>query len=293
MEVAGEGSETGLRALAAALAGDAEDATSDAFRHLAGEGAALPACEELTGTIETGVHARCYRENVRLGPLHFVRRFAAIPNEAVLRAQTWENTGATCYFLTVGRKLFALFGITDTLRDEAQSTLLALKQAGLRTVRLSGDNTRAANGLGRLAGADKVVSELRPEQKAEFVRTLQEGGEVVVTVGDWVNDAPSLAQSDVGIAFGTDAGALTLQSARVVLLRPNLRLVPRVLALSRAALRNLRQNVVLALVVSACALPAALTLPWLGGAPWAGAAGLLLVLATGALLVFVSTFRVR
>jgi len=292
VRVSGDGSERGLRQLAAALAGNADDMLSAAFRRL-GEDQRLPECEALTGTVESGACARSYKENVRLGPLEFVRRFAAVPNGAVACAQEWEKKGASCYFLTVGRKLYAVFGVTDTLRSEAATVICTLREAGFRTVVISGGDKRSAASLGRQAGADQVVSELRPEQKAEFIRMLRMGGEVVVTVGDWLNDAPALAQSDVGVVFGTKAGALTLKSARVVLENEDLLLVPAMLRLSRAARKTWRRNIFLTLALSVLSLPVVLALPLFDGAFWGGPAGVSLVLATGSVIVLLSTLFLR
>ena len=254
-----DGSEKGIIALAAAMVQDGTDPVSRAFRAKAGQDK-LPLCTEVKRHGEGVVTARCFKENIRLGPQAFVQGYVYMPLPALDQAQVWQNKGQTVFYLAVGRTLYGMFAVADVLRPESRELVTTIREKGLRTVLMTGDDKRAANHMGQLAGTDQVISELRPEQKAEFVRSLQQVGEVVAMTGDWINDAPALAQADVGLAFGSKVDVLTASSADVILPRNDLRQVEVCLRLGRKTLQLARENVRLALVLNI------LVLPWAAGA---------------------------
>ena len=287
-----DGSEKGLIALAAALVQDGTDPVSRAFRAKAGP-EKLPLCTEVKRHGEGVVTARCFKENIRLGPLAFVQGYVYMPVAALNQAQAWQNEGCTVFYLAVGRTMYGMFAVADVLREESRTVVTALRQQGLRTVLMTGDDKRAANHMGKLAGTDQVISELLPEQKAEFVRSLQQVGEVVAMVGDWMNDAPALAQADVGLAFGSKVDALTASSADIILPRNDLRQVGTSLRLGRKTLQLARQNLRWALLGNMVALPLAAGAGYLlGRGPLPDLAVLGLTLAS-LLCVFINTQRLR
>ena len=286
------GSEKGLIALAAAMVQDGTDPVSRAFRAKAGP-AQLPLCTEVQRHGEGVVTARCFKENIRLGPLAFVQGFVYMPLAALDQAQAWQNEGRTVFYLAVGRTLYGMFAVADVLRPESSAVVSALRQQGLRTVLMTGDDKRAANYMGQLAGTDQVISELLPEQKAEFVRSLQQVGEVVAMVGDWVNDAPALAQADVGLAFGSKVDAVTAGSADIILPRNDLRQVGTSLRLGRKTLRLARQNLRWALLGNMVALPWAAGLGYLLGVGPLPDLAVLAVTLASLLGVFINTQRLR
>lgn len=258
------GSERGIIAIAAAMVQDGTDPISRAFRTKAGEDA-LPLCTEVQRHGEGMVTARCFKENIRLGSQNFVQGFVYMPVEALDQAQAWQNMGRTVFYLSVGRTLYGMFAVSDVLREDGKSVVASLQKQGLRTVMMTGDDKRAANYMGHLAGTDQVISELMPEQKAEFVHSLQQIGEVVAMAGDWLNDAPALAQADVGIAFGSKIDAVTASSAAIILPRNDLQMVEVCLRLGKETLHIARQNLRLSLILNVLALPFAAGLGYLKG----------------------------
>jgi cation transport ATPase len=287
-----KGSEQGIITLAAALMQDGTDGISRAFRERAGQNT-LPLCTEVRRLNDLVVTARCYHENIRLGPETFVRDYAYLPREAANQALAWQDKGQSVFYLAVGRTLFGMFAVADVLRKESPEVVTELKERNLRTVLMTGDDKRAANHMGKLAGTEQVISELLPAQKADFVQSLQQVGEVVAMVGDGMNDAPALAQADVGMAFGSRLEPLTAASADVVLPKDNLHKVLTCLRLGKKVHQVAKNNLSLALVLNMVALPLAAGLSYfvkLG--PWPDGA-LLLVNIVGILLLFINTGRLR
>jgi Cu+-exporting ATPase len=167
-----------------------------------------------------------------------------------------QADGQTTVFVARDGKLLGVLGVADRLKDSAAETVVALHGRGLRLVLLTGDGRAAADAVARRLGIDEVHAEVLPDRKAEVVRELQAQGRVVAMAGDGVNDAPALAQAQVGIAMGTGADA-ALESAGITLLRGDLRGLLRALALSRATLRNIRQNLFFAFAYNALGVPLA------------------------------------
>jgi cation transport ATPase len=287
-----DGSEKGIIALAAAMVQDGTDPVSRAFRAKAGQ-AQLPLCTEVQRHGEGVVTARCFKENIRLGPRTFVQGFVYMPLPALDQAQVWQNKGQTVFYLAVGRTLYGMFAVADVLRPESRELVTTIREQGLRTVLMTGDDKRAANHMGQLAGTDQVISELLPEQKAEFVRSLQQVGEVVAMTGDWINDAPALAQADVGLAFGSKVDMLTASSADVILPRNDLRQVEICLRLGRKTLQLARENIRLSLLLNILALPWAAGAGYLLGRGALADALLLVCMLLGLMAVGLNTLRLR
>ena len=159
-------------------------------------------------------------------------------------------------FAAIDGKAAAAFAIADTLRPSAATVVQSLKRRGLRIVMLSGDRRVTADAIARQAGIDEVIAEVLPDGKVAAIRSLQQGGHRVAMVGDGLNDAPALAQADVGMAMasGTDIAA---EAASVTLMRSDLAGVEHAIVLARKTMRTMRQNLFWALVYNVVGIPIA------------------------------------
>ena len=171
-------------------------------------------------------------------------------------AETWAAEGRTPVFVAVNRRLHAAFGVADTLRPNAAAVVAALRRLGVRVVMLTGDRRRTAEAIARQADIDEVIAEVLPAGKIDAIKRLQAEGRRVAMVGDGLNDAPALAQADVGMAMasGTDIAA---EAADVTLMRSDLSSVPQALTLARRTMRTMKQNLFWALIYNVIGIPIA------------------------------------
>ena len=265
IHVFNNGYEAGLLSLAAAMLQDSDLPEAAAVRDAA-EGCKLPLCTEIKSTPEGWHSARCFKENIRLGSLEFVKRYARIPTEINGYVEQMSDAGKTVWYLTVGRTLYAMFGFSDELREETPEAMRRLKELGIVTSVMTGDNKRAGLYLGKLAGAERVAAELLPTHKAQLVQTFRKGGEIVAVVGDGDNDAPALECADFGFAVG--CGTKTVwKAAQVVLTDNDLRNVAATFKLSRACVETVKRNVYIACICNLLLLPFASGIVALFGGP--------------------------
>jgi len=171
-------------------------------------------------------------------------------------AEAMRAEAQTAIYVAIDGRLAGLVGVADPIKATTPEAVRGLHSEGLHVVVLSGDSRTTAQAVASRLGLDDVRAEVLPEQKAEVVRQLQQEGHVVAMAGDGVNDAPALAQAQVGIAMGTGTD-VAMQSAGVTLVRGDLRGILRARQLSRAAMRNIRQNLFFAFVYNAVGVPVA------------------------------------
>ena len=176
------------------------------------------------------------------------------PMAAEIEAQA--SRGATPVLLAVDGKLVALLAIRDPLRADSVSALQRLHRNGYRLVMLTGDNPTTANAIAKEAGIDEVIAGVLPDGKAEAIKKLQQQGRQVAMVGDGINDAPALAQAEVGIAMGGGSD-VAIETAAITLMRHSLVGVADALAISKATLRNMKQNLVGAFIYNTLGIPIA------------------------------------
>ena len=174
-----------------------------------------------------------------------------------------ENKGKTVMLVALERKVAGLIAVSDTLRDNAAEAIGQLQRMGLETVMITGDNQRTAEAIAREAGMEKVLAQVLPDDKAREVQDLQAGGKVVAMVGDGINDAPALAQADIGIALGSGTD-VAMESGDVVLVRNDLRDVPEAIRLSRYTISKVKQNLFWAFAYNTLGIPiaAGVLYPW-------------------------------
>jgi Cu+-exporting ATPase len=166
------------------------------------------------------------------------------------------DAGKTPLYVALGGELAAIIAVADPMKETTPEAIAALQAQGLRVVMITGDNNRTARAIGQRLGIEEVVAEVLPTGKADVIRQLQAGGERVAFVGDGINDAPALAQADIGLAIGTGTD-IAIESADVVLMSGDLNGVPRAIALSKATIANIRQNLVWAFGYNVLLIPVA------------------------------------
>jgi Cu+-exporting ATPase len=204
-----------------------------------------------------GVEARVDGRPIKVGKPHwFDGRSGLISAAMDERIASFQAQGKTVMVAAEADRLLGLICVSDRIKADSPSAIARLKQLGLETVMLTGDNRQAAATIGRQAGVDHVEAEVRPEEKAARVKALQAAGKIVAMVGDGINDAPALAQADVGFAIGTGTD-VAIETADVILSAGSLTGVPRAIALSRATMRTIRQNLFWAFFYNAVLIPVA------------------------------------
>ena len=194
-------------------------------------------------TVSLGNRALFEEQRIDAGPL-------------VDRAEKFRADGQTVMFVGVDGKAAGLIGVADPIKESTPEAIRQLHEQGIRIVMITGDSNTTAQAVARKLGIDEVVAEVLPNQKAEIVKRFQNEGRKVAMAGDGINDAPALAQAQVGIAMGTGTD-VAMQSAGVTLVKGDLNGIVRALRLSRATMKNIKQNLFFAFVYNALGVPIA------------------------------------
>jgi Cu+-exporting ATPase len=212
-----------------------------------------------------GVQAEVEGRRVAVGNRRWLERLAIPPGPLESRADALRQDGHTTMFVAIDGEAAAVLGLADPIKATTEEALDALRADGVDVVMLTGDNRITAEAVARRLGIERVEAETRPEDKVRAVERLQGEGKVVAMAGDGINDAPALARADVGIAMGSGTD-VAMESAGITLVKGDLRGIVRARRLSRAAMRNVRQNLFLAFVYNAVGVPlaAGAAYPWLG-----------------------------
>jgi Cu+-exporting ATPase len=250
-------SETELLMSAASLERSSEHPIAAAIVAAANErGIALSdpsAVESITGKGITGIVAG---HRVALGNQALMDDLGTDVTGLTERAAAMRADGATALFLAVDGKAGAVIAIADPIKATTRPALDSLRADGVRIVMLSGDNKITAAAVGRTLGIEDVRGDALPEEKQRIVRSFRSEGRIVAMAGDGVNDAPALAEADVGIAMGTGT-EVAMRSAGVTLVKGDLAGIARARTLSRATMRNIRQNLVFAFAYNVIGIPVA------------------------------------
>ena len=230
-----------LRLAAAAERGSEHPLGEAIVRAAEARGLVLPQPEAFESITGHGIAATVDGRRVLVGNRRLMERENVHLNGLGERAEALEAAARTTMWLAVDGQASALIGVADTIKEGSAQAISALHDLGLTVVMLTGDNQATAEAIGREAGIDRVFAGLLPGDKAAYVKRLQDEGLRVGMVGDGINDAPALAQADVGIAIGTGTD-VAMETADVTLMRGDLRSVPQAIHLSRATINNIRQN---------------------------------------------------
>ena len=250
--------EDRLLGVAAAVEKNSEHPLAAAVvRRAESAGVAVPASERFTSFGGRGVSAVVEGEEVLIGNQPFLEENRiTIPEEAKNRIAALQDEGKTAVLVAGGGTLRGILAVADTLKATTKAAIADLKQMGLAVTMITGDNERTAHAIAREVGIDDVHAGVLPQDKAREVRTLQERGEVVAFVGDGINDAPALAQADVGIAIGSGTD-VAIESGDIVLIRDDLTDAVAAIELSRKVMSRIKQNLFWAFAYNAALIPLA------------------------------------
>jgi len=209
--------------------------------------------ESLTGR---GVRGRVNGREVLIGNRAMLAEANITPENLLVRAEPLRAEGQTVMLVAIDGRAAGLLGVADPIKATTQEAIDALHRDGIRVVMMTGDNATTAKAVARRLGIDDVLAEVLPQQKADKVAQLQQQGRTVAMAGDGINDAPALAQAQVGIAMGTGTD-VAMESAHVTLVKGDLRGIVRARMLSRRTMRNIKQNLFFAFVYNVAGIPVA------------------------------------
>ncbi|HET6638708.1 MAG TPA: heavy metal translocating P-type ATPase [Gemmatimonadota bacterium] len=271
-----------LLAIAAAAERGSEHPIGEAIvREAEARGLAVPRATEFAALAGRGVEAEVGGRRIVIGTadmlaIHGVESAAEGERE---RAGQLALEGKSLAWVAVEGSPVGFLAVADTVQEGSAEAVRALRRRGLEVVMLTGDGRRTAEAIAKRVGIDSVLAEVQPEEKAARVRELQDSGKRVAMVGDGINDAPALAQADIGIAIGTGTD-VAIEAGDITLIRPDLRGVAQAIALSARTMRTIKQNLFLAFVYNVVGIPiaAGVLWPWTGVlmAPWVGALAMVL-----------------
>ncbi len=251
------GSEVDLLRFAASLERGSEHPLAAAIVDGAGErGLELSDADGFESVTGKGIMGHVGGRSVAVGNRALMEDSAALAESAAKTAEDLRSRGQTVMFVAVDGVVVGLLGVADPIKETTPEAVRQLQEDGIEIIMLTGDSRTTADAVARRLGIDRVVAEVLPDQKADAVRRFQDEGRVVAMAGDGINDAPALAQAQVGIAMGTGTD-VAMESAGVTLVKGDLRGIVRARRLSRATMRNIKQNLFFAFVYNLLGVPVA------------------------------------
>ncbi|MBK7381050.1 MAG: heavy metal translocating P-type ATPase [Ignavibacteriales bacterium] len=212
-----------------------------------------------------GVEANVNGRKIFLGNLKMMEKFSIDLGDLEEKSIKLADDGKTPMFIAIDDKAAGIIAVADTIKSDSKDAIALLKKMGLEVVMITGDNTRTANAIGRQVGIDRVLAEVLPEDKAFNVQKLQNEGKIVAMVGDGINDAPALAQADIGLAIGTGTD-VAIEASDITLIKGSLKGVVLAIQLSKATMKNIKENLFGAFFYNGLGLPiaAGLLFPFFG-----------------------------
>lgn len=220
------------------------------------EGITIPDLTDFESITGFGVKAQVNGERVEVGADRYMRQLGLDVDIFAASAERLGNEGKTPLYTAIGGKLAAIIAVADPIKATTPAAIAALHALGLKVAMITGDNRRTAEAIARQLGIDEVIAEVLPEGKVDAVRKLKAEHGQLAFIGDGINDAPALAEADVGLAVGTGTD-IAIEAADVVLMSGNLMGVPTAIALSRATIGNIRQNLFWAFAYNTALIPVA------------------------------------
>jgi len=220
------------------------------------EGLEIRSPEQFRAVPGHGIKATVNGKKIMLGNEKLMKDEGVSIDILKQKAAALSEQGKTPMFVSVENKISGIIAVADTLKEDSVNAVKALHNLGVDVVMITGDNKRTGDAIARLAGIDRVLAEVLPEDKANEVKKLQAAGRVVAMVGDGINDAPALAQADIGIAIGTGTD-VAIETSDITLISGNIRGVVTAIALSRATMRNIKQNLFWAFAYNVILIPVA------------------------------------
>ncbi len=250
--------EDRILALAASAEKASEHPLGEAIVRAASDrGLALPACTAFETIPGKGIVAKIEGSEFLLGNVrHLEGKGASIPVRALDQARQLAEAGKTPMFASLDGSFIGIVAVADTVKAQSAAAIASLHAMGLKTVMITGDSSPTARAIAAQVGIDTVRAEVLPGDKAQEVKALQAGGHIVAMVGDGINDAPALAQADIGIAIGSGTD-IAMESADIVLMKSDLADVPVALRLSKRVMRIIRQNLFWAFGYNVLGIPVA------------------------------------
>ena len=250
-------SEDELLRFAAALESKSEHPLSRAILNgFASHGGECPEAENFAAVPGRGLTAKIEGYTVCGGNADFIREKTALPEIITQRAAALADEGKTPLYFAQDGALLGMIALADVVKETSADAIREMREMGLDVVMLTGDNERTANAIGKQVGVTKVIAGVLPQDKERHVAELQQQGQRVAMVGDGVNDAPALTRADVGLAIGAGTD-IAMDSADIVLMRSDLRDVPATVRLSRAVIRNVKENLFWAFGYNTVGIPIA------------------------------------
>jgi Cu+-exporting ATPase len=251
-----EGERELLRLAAIAESGSEHPLGDSVVRGAKARGVALEPPKSFFSAAGEGIRAVAGGRLVHAGSPKWLEKEGINPSTLLPAAREVSEAGDTPVLIAVDGRAAGVAAVTDEVKDSAPGAIRTLREMGIEVVMLTGDNPRTAEAVAARAGIDRVRAEVLPDRKAEEVRRIQSEGKIVAMVGDGINDAPALAQADVGMAIGTGTD-IAIEAGDIVLMSGDLGGVATAIALSRAALRNIRQNLFWAFAYNVVLIPVA------------------------------------
>lgn len=252
-----DGNELQLLKLAASVERNSEHPLGEAVvRYAQSQEVSLTDVRDFEAIAGSGVRGVVGGKPIALGTLRWMQELGFDTEYLELRARAWEAASKTVVWMAVNGKIEAIMGIADALKPSSAAAVKALQKLGLEVAMLTGDNRATAESIALAAGITRVFAEVKPDQKAAQIEALQAQGKIVAMVGDGINDAPALAIADVGIAIGTGTD-VAIAASDITLISGDLQGIVTAIQLSRATMRNIRQNLFFAFIYNIAGIPIA------------------------------------